>query len=231
VRIGVSSSSFRRPLAAGELTQLEWVERCASVLGVDGIVADIADFPRLDREYVAQVRKIAVDMGIVPFGIDAPALLDPAAQPDDVTTLGIATAFGALVVRTYLPPPGDVPPADFAAAVARTKAACKLAKAANVTLIVPARTGTLGDDEAAVAHLLKDVDSAWVRACPRATAPLVASSRDRFPARVARTDDDPRSVADATNGWLILDTDAPDDPFGVLGAAIAALRAAALVGA
>ncbi len=201
------------------------------MLGVDGIVADIADFPRLDREYVAQVRKIAVDMGIVPFGIDAPALLDPAAQPDDVTTLGIATAFGALVVRTYLPPPGDVPPADFAAAVARTKAACKLAKAANVTLIVPARTGTLGDDEAAVAHLLKDVDSAWVRACPRATAPLVASSRDRFPARVARTDDDPRSVADATNGWLILDTDAPDDPFGVLGAAIAALRAAALVGA
>jgi hypothetical protein len=62
-------------------------------------------------------------------------------------------------------------------------------------------------------------------------ASIAPSGRDRFPARVAQIGDDPRTVAAATSGWLILDADAPEDPFGALGAAIAALRAAALVSA
>jgi hypothetical protein len=228
VRIGVSSSSFRRPLAAGDLTQLEWVERAATGLGVDGILTDISDFPRLDREYVAQLRKIAVDLGIVPFGIDAPALLDDGVQPDDMTTLSVAREFGALVVRMVLPAPGDVPPAAFAAAVARTKAACRLAKTANVTLIVPAQEGTLGPDEAAVQHLLKDVDSAWIRACPQALDErAVRSARERFPAHCADLGDDPARVVAATgNGWLILDAHAPEAPWEAFARAIDALRAA-----
>jgi len=228
VRIGVSSSSFRRPLAAGDLTQLEWVERAASLLGVDGVIADIADFPRLDREYVAQLRKIAVDLGIVPFGIDAPGLLDDGAGPDDMTTLSVAREFGALVVRMLLPPPGDVPPAGFTAAVARTKVACRLAKTANVTLIVPAAEGTLGADESAVHHLLKDVDSAWIRACPHALDESATyPAKERFPARCAGLDDDPARVVAATgNGWLILDALAPEAPWEAFASAIAALRAA-----
>jgi len=55
MRIAVSSSTFRRPLAAGELTQLEWLERCASQLDADGVLADLADFPRTDLEYTAQL--------------------------------------------------------------------------------------------------------------------------------------------------------------------------------
>lgn len=228
MRIAVSSSSFRRPLAAGDLTQLEWVERAATVLGVDGVVADIAHFPRLDRDYVAQLRKIAVDLGIVPFGVDAPALLDAAAQPDDMTTLSVAREFGALVVRLVLPAPGDVPPADFNAAVARVKAASRLAKTANVTLIIPALEGTLGGDEAAVLHLLKDVDSAWVRACPHACDDTaIYSAKDRFPARSAGLGDEPARVVEGANGgWLILDALAPEAPWEAFGEAIRALRAA-----
>src|ERR1700722_3192204 len=60
MRIAVSRSTFRRPLAADGLTQLEWLERCASELDADGVLADLADFPRTDTEYTAQLRKVAV---------------------------------------------------------------------------------------------------------------------------------------------------------------------------
>jgi hypothetical protein len=145
-----------------------------------------------------------------------------------MTTLSVAREFGALVVRMVLPPPGDVPPAGFAAAVARTKVACRLAKTANVTLIVPAQEGTLGADESAVQHLIKDVDSAWIRACPHVLAESsVYSAKERFPARCASLSDDPaRAVAATGNGWLILDAVAPEAPWEAFASAIGALRAA-----
>ncbi|HWT04175.1 MAG TPA: hypothetical protein VN224_00320, partial [Xanthomonadales bacterium] len=118
MRIAVSSSTFRRPLEAGELTQLEWLERCASELGADGVVAAVSDFPRLDGEYVAQLRKVAIDLGIVPFGIDAPGLLDPAGDPAAIDrAVAAAQGFGAAVIRTAPPAPGEVPPATFAETV------------------------------------------------------------------------------------------------------------------
>jgi hypothetical protein len=232
MRIAVSSSPFRRPLAAGELTQLEWVERCASVLGVDGIVADLADFPRTDGEYVAQLRKVAVDLGIVPFGVDAAGLLDP--QTDEQAyddALAVASSFGALIVRTPLPAPGEVPPAAFVTTVAAAKAASKAAKRVNVTLVVPARPGTLAEDAAGIRHLLKDVDSAWLRSCPRAIDGTAEwGPKDRFPAFEATVEDNADGVvAGVGPGWLILD--APKElerPWDRLGAAIDALRAVRL---
>ncbi|HYZ17557.1 MAG TPA: hypothetical protein VE591_14195 [Candidatus Acidoferrum sp.] len=229
MRIAVSSSPFRRPLAAGELTQLEWVEHCASVLGVDGIVADLSDFPRTDGEYVAQLRKVAVDLGIVPFGIDAPTLLDPttAEQARDAALL-LASTFGAAIVRAPVPPPGEVPPATFVATAAAAKGASKVGKRLNVTLVVPARPGTLADDAAGLRHLLKDVDSAWLRACPRAADEhLVWGTKDRFPTFEANIEDDPQTiVARAARSWLILDAPATlEHPWERLGTAIEALRA------
>jgi hypothetical protein len=230
VRIAVSSSTFRRPLAAGELTQLEWLERCASVLGVDGVLADVSDFPRRDAEYVAQLRKVAIDLGLVPFGLDAPGLLDPASDAthdesrDDVLTLAIA--LGVLVIRTTLPPPGEVPPASFVEAVAAAKVLSRAAKAANITVLVAEAPGTLGHDLEAVKHLLKDVDSAWLRACPSALVPEVGA-RDRYPAYVADPADDPATVAArTTRSWLILDAPAVDDPWDLSRDAVDDLRLA-----
>jgi hypothetical protein len=229
VRIAVSSSTFRRPLAAGELTQLEWLERCASVLGVDGVLADVDDFPRRDDEYVAQLRKVAVDLGLVPFGIDAPGLLRlPAAAGPAAEALALARGFGAAVLRTVLPPPGDVPPATFVEAVDAAKALSKAAKAANVTVLVAAAPGTIGEDLAAVKHLLKDVDSAWLRACPPAALSDAESGpRDRYPAFITAPGDDPVAAAVRTaRAWLILDLPAGDRPWHLAGDAIAALRTA-----
>jgi hypothetical protein len=228
VRIAISSSSFRRPLALRELTQLEWVERCASALEADGIVAAVADFPRVDGEYVAQLRKVAIDLGLVPFGLDAPALLDPTAAPGSAAEiLALANAFGASVVRTVLPVPGDVPPASFVEAVAAAKQASRAAKAANVTLVVAAAPGTLGEDVSEVKHLLKDVDSAWLRACPPAlTDPAAISAKDRFPALMATTADDPAGVASAaSSAWVIVDAEADaQQPLDELAAYLGALR-------
>lgn len=198
------------------------------MLGADGVLADIADFPRTDPDYVAQLRKIAVDLGLVPLGLDAAGLLalgDGKAARDSL--LGLATGFGALVVRTQLPPPGDVPPAAFAEAVSVAKDAGRGAKAANVTLLVRVRPGTLGEDLAGVKHLLKDVDSAWLRACPAATEAAALGPKDRVPAFEATPTDDSAAVAAAGDRtWVILDLPDARQPWDEAAAAIAALRAA-----
>ena len=229
MRIAVSSSTFRRPLEAGELTQLEWIERCASALGADGVVTALSDFPRFDGEYVAQLRKVAIDLGIVPFGIDAPGLLDPAGDPAAIDrAVEIAQGFGAAVIRTTPPAPGEVPPATFAETVRVAKVLSRAAKAANVTVVVTTAPGTIAEDLGALRHLLKDADSAWLRACPNATlASAQPSARDRFPAFVAAPADDPATVAArATRAWVILDAPVSPGPWDLVGNAIAALRRA-----
>jgi hypothetical protein len=224
VRIAVSSSTFRRPLGAGELTQLEWVERCASGLGVDGVLADVTDFPRRDGEYVAQLRKVAIDLGLVPFGLDAAGLLESGAGAAGEDALTLARGFGAAVIRTTLPAPGEVPPATFVEAVASAKALSRAAKAANVTLIVAVAPGTIGAALAGVKHLVKDVDSAWLRPCPTALLDEVGP-KDRYPAFMTTPADDPVVVAArASRAWVILDAPAGDRPWDGLADAVAALR-------
>ena len=229
MRIAVSSSTFRRPLEAGALTQLEWLERCASELGADGVVADLSDFPRFDDEYVAQLRKVAIDLGIVPFGIDAPGLLEPAGEPAALErAVATARGFGAAVIRTTPPAPGEVPPATFAETVRVAKALSRAAKAANVTVVVTTEPGTIAADLGALRHLVKDVDSAWLRVCPVALlAADQIGAKDRFPAFVATPADDPAAVAQrASSAWVILDAPAGDRPWEAVGGAVAAVRRA-----
>ena len=59
------------------MTHLEWLEACATRLGADGVVLAMADFPRTDAEYAAQIKKIATDLGTVPVALEVPGLLDP----------------------------------------------------------------------------------------------------------------------------------------------------------
>lgn len=229
MRIAVSSSTFRRPLEAGELTQLEWVERCASELGADGIVAALSDFPRFDAEYVAQLRKVAVDLGLVPFGIDAPGLLEPGGDPAAIErAVAVAALFGAAVMRTPPPAPGDVPPATFVATVRTAKVLSRAAKAANVTVVVPPAPETLARDLGELRHLLKDADSAWLRMSPPALLePGQLGPKDRIPAFLATPADDPQAVAERAGGaWVILDAPAGDEPWDVARDALVALRAA-----
>src|SRR5260370_30752209 len=165
--------------------------------------------------------------GSAPWGVDAPAVLAQTAAPGSLQdVLALAKALGAAVVRTILPRPGEIPPASFLEAVAAAKEASRAAKAANVTLVVAAAPGTLGEDLGGVKHLLKDVDSAWLRACPSAlTDPAALSAKDRFPALAATTADDPaRAAAAGRNAWVIVDAPESERPLDALRAYVGALR-------
>jgi hypothetical protein len=207
MKVAISSSSFAAALGAGELTQLEWLEGCASALGADGVVFDRAHFPRTDAEYLAQLRKVAIDLGLVPLAVEDANLLsgDAAAASE---TVDIAVGIGALFALTALPPPGPVPPATFVATVDAAKAVVRAAKAGNITVLIEVVGGTLGADLAGLRHFRKDVDSAWVGlALPAAADQRELGSRDRALAAIVDARADLATIDqidEAARPWFIL---------------------------
>ena len=231
MKVAVSSSPFGALLAGGQTTQLEWLERCASELALDGVVFSREHFPRTDGEYIAQLRKIAVDLGLVPVALDDPGLFDAERSAEErLATIEIAAGLGTLFVLATLPAPGDVPPATFVAAVSQAKAVARAAKAVNVTVLLEPHAGTIAPAAADVRHFLKDVDSAWLRYALDAADPRTGlGARDRV-LLVRIADGDEAVAADAAEDarpWLLLDAADPGDPFGSLRTRIARVRATA----
>ena len=229
MKIAVSSSSFAAALHGGALTQLEWLEACASRLDVDGVVFALADFPRTDAEYAAQVKKIAVDLGLVPVALDAPGLLDPDVSDDARTAaVALAAALGTSLLRVTAGPPGDVPPQTHVRTVAVAKALARATKAANVSLALAPAAGSLVADIAGAKHLLKDVDSAWLRYDIASGDPDRASlgARDRILIERFSLDAAAAGGAPSRRGWNLIDGPGGDDPFVTIGAAVRALRSA-----
>jgi len=231
MKVAVSSSPFAALLAAGQTTQLEWLERCASELALDGVVFSRAHFPRDDDEYTAQLRKVAVDLGLVPVALDDPTLFAAERSDDErMRTIAMAAVLGTLFVLTTLPPPGAVPPATFVAAVGRAKALARAAKAVNVTILLSPVPGTIAAAAADVRHFLKDVDSAWLRYALGSDDPRTGlGPRDRV-LLVRLASGDEAMAADVTEDarpWLVLDEADATEPFADLRTRIALLRAAA----
>ncbi len=215
-------------LRRGTLTHLEWLEGCASRLDVDGAIFGWADFPRTDAEYAAQVKKVAVDLGIVPVALDAPGLLDPERSDEERTAaVALAAGIGASLLRTTAGPPGELPPQTFVRMVAAAKAMAKFGKAANVTLAVTPTAGTLVATLADLKHLAKDVDSAWLRYDVAFDDPERATLGPRERVLVERVPLDATvdEAVTARRGWFALEGDGGDDAFATVAAAIASLRA------
>lgn len=210
------------------MTHLEWLELCASRLDADGVVLALADFPRTDGEYAAQVKKVAVDLGIVPVALDVPCLLDPERPDEDRTAaLALATEIGAALIRVTAGPPGTLPPETFARTVAATKAFVSAAKGANVTLTVAPAASSLLPGLAEVQNFSKYVDSAWLRYDLPATSAEHAQlgGRDRVLVERFGLDEDPQLLASAPRrGWLVVEGDGGDDPFGRVSAVLGAIR-------
>lgn len=209
MKVAISSASFALALAAGDVTQLEWLESCASRLGADGIVFAHEHFPRTDAEYVAQLKKVAVDLGLVPLAVDEPGLFAPRlTAAERLAAIEVAAGLGAQFVLTVLPVPGDVPPAAFVAAVSAAKEAVKVAKAVNLTLLVGAAAGTLAEDVPALRHFRKDVDSAWLRyALPAGADRSALGAKDRALLVTVDPADDPDALAEVEESarpWLLL---------------------------
>src|SRR5579884_2644633 len=64
MKLASSSTAFDEQLRSDRLTQLEWLDLCAHELAADGVVFDVRHFPRTDTDYLAQLKKMAVDLGL-----------------------------------------------------------------------------------------------------------------------------------------------------------------------
>ena len=231
VKLAVTSSSFAALLRRRALTHLEWLEACASRLDVDGVVFDLADLPRTDLEYAAQVKKVATDLGIVPVALDVPGLLDPDRPAGDrAAALTLATGLGVGLIRLTEGPPGPLPPKPSPGQLRRPRNWPPGAKAANLTLTLAPAAGlpcwptwpTSGNSP----------NTSTARGCAticRPRAPTVRCSvrgSASWSSGSASTDAQPFAPLLRARVGFVLEGDGGDDPFARVAAAVAALRAA-----
>jgi hypothetical protein len=158
MKIASSGKNFDKSLAKGDLTQLEWLSLCASSLALDGVVFDTRYFPRTDDEYLAQLKKTAIDLGLT---IAAVATDDPLTLEGTVW-IERAARLGAPLVITRTPSSSDTFTAWNQAATALQHISSS-AKHANVVVALRNTPETLCASASDLNRLSKDIDSSWIR--------------------------------------------------------------------
>ena len=179
-----STASYSRAIAAGELTQLEWVDRCAHELHVDGVDFDTRFFPRTDDEYLAQLKKLCADRCLTVVcvasaieigGDDVDAVLE-----SFLPWIGHALALGAPLLRFRGGRVVGSPGVAWREFIRALKAACAEAKRHNVTLALEAGdVGALVAAPSEMRRAFKECDSAWLRLAMRGSD-LTGSSGDEW---------------------------------------------------
>jgi sugar phosphate isomerase/epimerase len=180
MKLATSSVPFDGALAAGSLTQLEWLDVCARELDVEGVVFEERHFPRRDPDYVAQLKKMAADLGLTVAALRADLV---GRDGDEPGWAALAAGLGAPLAIVSAPAADDDPQTSTAFSAAM-RAACGEAKRVNVTLAVRNEPGTLCASSADLKGLAKDVDSAWLRF---ALNPLALDPPEAAGALLART--------------------------------------------
>jgi hypothetical protein len=159
MKLAYASSAFARAIDRGDCTQIEFVELCAREIACDGVVLDVAQFPRLDEDYLAQMRKMATDLGL-----DIAAVADASFfSADDATmqrSLALARTLGAPLLAAPLATETSLP---WSEQRDRLASATSLAKAANVTLALRDMPGTFAAGAHELKRVSKEADSAWLR--------------------------------------------------------------------
>ncbi|HEY5093627.1 MAG TPA: TIM barrel protein [Candidatus Eremiobacteraceae bacterium] len=173
MRLCCSTASYRRAIESRELTQLEWIDRCARDLAVDGIEFDAGFFPRTDDDYLAQLKKLCADRCLTVAGATAIASLGgddvEAAIESFVPWIDRALALGAPLLRFECGGASGAPGIGWREFVRALKHVCAEAKRRNVTLALQAgASGSLVITPADVRRALKECDSAWLRLAMRA---------------------------------------------------------------
>jgi xylose isomerase-like TIM barrel protein len=157
-------------LQSGDLTQLEWVDLCASELKLDGVDFGAAHFPRTDADYLAQLKKLCTDRGLtvaaltveVPFGEG-----DVDRQTADLGTwVERASLLGAPLVRVACGAIAGSPGIAWRELIRGFKLACATAKERNVTFALQSSEATLVATPSDARRCLKECDSAWLRLAP-----------------------------------------------------------------
>ncbi len=159
MKLACTSGTCSRSFETGELTQLEFLDLCASDFACDSVVLDVRHFPRTDSDYLAQLKKMATDLGL---GIAA--LVDDAFLPGETsameTRIGQALALGAPLLVTRVAVETAMP---WSRQLERLNHATGLAKAANVTIAMRNAPGTFAGTALECKRVSKETDSAWLR--------------------------------------------------------------------
>lgn len=159
MKLASASTAFDQAFHSGDLTQLEWLELCGRELAADGVVCDVRHFPRRDDDYLAQVKKMAVDLGLTISALWSADFFaaDEAAMR---AALAVAEGIGAPLLSAPLEPDTRT---TWSETLERIGIATRLAKARNVTLAVRNAAGTFAAGAHDLQRLSKEADSAWLR--------------------------------------------------------------------
>jgi hypothetical protein len=162
MKLACSSTAFDASLRSGELTQLEWIDVCAHELAADGIVLDMRHFPRIDTDYLAQVKKMACDLCLCIAATRDDAFFDH----DEVRmreSVQLALALGAPLLSAPLPEDVTTGWSDL---LSRLGTATSLAKTYNITIAVRNAPHTFAAGVHDLRRVSKEADSAWLRFGP-----------------------------------------------------------------
>ena len=162
MKLACSSTAFDEQLRSQRLTQLEWIDLCAHELAADGVVFDVRHFPRTDTDYLAQIKKMAVDLGLTVAAVRHDGFFD-ADEAHMEQAVEMALALGAPLLSAPLPP--EVA-ASWSEVQARLGAATSIAKRLNVTLAVRNAPHTYAASTHDMKRVSKEADSAWLRYGP-----------------------------------------------------------------
>jgi sugar phosphate isomerase/epimerase len=183
MKLCCSSQSYARMLASGALTQLEWVDLCANDLMLDGVEFVRSHFPRLDTDYVAQLKKLCADrcLTVASFHHDSPFESTDVDQHIAKLTnsLEVAAGLGAPLVRIRAGQAQDSPVLAWRELIRGLSAACIQAKQYNITFALEPREQSLVATPADVKRAMKETDSAWLRLATTASM-LAGHSRDEW---------------------------------------------------
>ena len=159
MKLACTSKAFASALDRGDLTQLEVIDLTSRELGVDGIVLDVRHFPRTDDDYLAQVKKMAADLGLTIAALES----------DDLFTAGAGAARASLTIAARIGAPLVAAPLGSETALAWSTQLAHLSEAAadakslNITLALRNAPGTFAASAYDCKRALKETDSAWLR--------------------------------------------------------------------
>ncbi|HZY98703.1 MAG TPA: hypothetical protein VFE36_03950 [Candidatus Baltobacteraceae bacterium] len=220
MKLAAASSALHRAVERGDLTQLEFLDLCAQVLAADGVVLDARHFPRTDDEYLAQVKKMAVDRGLTIAAVTDAAFFR-SAQERMEETLRLAVAVGAPLIAAPL---AAETMWSWSEQLTALGTATSLAKKSNVTLAVRNAPGTFAATTLDCKRVAKEADSAWLRFGPEPRALDAASDPSALAANGVLLwsnvgDENERSVGDVIRGFAqfrgYLTLDEPSGDAGV----------------